>query len=208
MRKIFNKTILVLLFGFTLYNCVSYKNQLFEGKGGIEQARINIITDFANTYKTPRSYLKEREGKPFDVFWVTKNKINGNAYVFSVLPDSQGYIPLKIEDSLGKVPNSYFPNRYEVEKGKLFLWKDSITPLRRNILNVMNKYGILDSTDIKRELGLLPDDFEDTRMVIIDDGLKGVDYYICKNHIEKYKKIVTNKAVGYYTPPKLKCNNK
>lgn len=206
MKKVI-KIILVLLFGSSFYNCSIYKNQLFKGEGGIEQARMNVIIDFISTYKTPRNYLKEREGKPFDVFVLDRRKqSNEDLYVFTVLPEYQE-ITLNPEDDLGKVPKSYFPNKFVVEEDKLFLWHDSVTPLQKELLNVMDEFGALDSIDVKRELGLLPDDYEDTRTVIIDDGLKGVTYFICKDNIENYKKVVTNKAFGYYDPPKLKCGS-
>lgn len=207
MQKAISSIILVLLFGFALYNCSSYKNQLFKGEGGIEQARMNAITDFVNTYKTPRNYLKERGGKSFDVFWIFEKEITKKVYVLGVSPEIDENITLSIEDSLGKVPKSYFPNKFEVQEGKLFLWKDNTTPLRKDILDVVDKFGVLDSIDIKRELGLLPDDYEDTRVVTIDHGLRSVHYYICKDNIANYKKVTTNKAFGYYDPPKLKCDS-
>lgn len=207
MHKNISRILYVLLFTSTLYGCVSsYKSQLFAGEGGIEQARMNAITDFANTYKTPRSYLKERGGKPFEVFWVLEKKITPNVYVFGVSPEIDGNITLSIKDSLGKVPNSFFPNNFEVKEERLFLWKDSTKPLRKDVLEVVDKFGVLDSVDVKRELGMLPIDFEDTRVVTIDHSLKSVHYYICKNDIAKYKKVVTNKAIGFYEPPNLRCS--
>lgn len=207
MGKTIKNTILTLSFSLILCNCISYKNQLLEGKANTEEARMNVITDFVNTYKTPRNYIREREGRPFDIFWVRERKIDNNLFAFSVLPENKGYISLRVEDSLGKAPRSYLPNRYKIREEMLFLWNDGVTPLQKDILNIMDDYGVLDSIEIKRELGLLPKDCEDTRMLIIDDGLKGVDYYICKNNIRKYRKISTSIAFGFYNPPILNCNN-
>src|SRR5699024_7967673 len=121
MKKNINSTIL-LLFSFMLYNCVSYKDQLLRGKGAIEQARMNVITDFINTYKTPRYYIKKRGGKPFDVFvFVREKQLNDDIYILSILPEYED-IDLRKEDSLGKVPRSYLPNKYEIKNDKLFLW--------------------------------------------------------------------------------------
>jgi len=39
----------------------------------------------------------------------------------------------------------------------------------------------------------------------IDDEQKGLDIYFCKNNHNIYKKVKTNIATGYYTPPKLNC---
>ena len=205
MKKNIN-ILLLLSLNFILYNCISYKSQLLKGKGDIDQVRTNVITDFVNTYKTPKYYRKKRDGKPFNVFILVRQKqLNNDLYVLSILPEIED-ITFRSEDSLGKVPRSFFPNRFEVKKEKLFLWNDSITPLQKDILLVMDEYGVLDSTDVKRELGLLPNNFEDTRLVTFDDRLESVNYFVCKDNIEKYKKKVTNKAFGYYDLPKLKCN--
>lgn len=76
----------------------------------------------------------------------------------------------------------------------------------KDVLNVLKDFGVLDSTDVKRELGLLPDGFEDERVVTIDHEFKSTHYYVCKRNMEKYKKVVTNKAFDSYEPSKLKCN--
>lgn len=205
MKKNINK-IVIILFSIMLYSCSSYKDQIFKGRSGIEKARMNIITDFVNTYKTPRRYLKEREGKPFNVFWIFKEEITKDFYVFSISPEIDENVTLSIKDTLGKIPYSYFPNNFKIKNEKLFIWKDSITPLGKNILNAIHRFNVLDSVDIKRELDILPDSFEDTRVVTIDHKLKSAHYYVCKDNIDKYKKKVTNKAFGYYDLPKLKCN--
>ena len=181
---------------------------MFRESGDVNLIHENVITDFANTYKTPKEYLEKRDGKPFDVFRINTEEVKEDLLVLSISPENNGFIPLSITDTLGKVPNSNFPNRFEVRKGKLFVWKDSITPLRKDILEVMDQFGVLDSTDVKWELGLLPENHEDSRLITIDDRLKGVHYYLCKENPGKYKKVVTDIAVGYYNPPKIKCKAK
>lgn len=126
--------------------------------------------------------------------------------MFGISPENHNFISISIKDSLGKVPVSRFPNRYIIEDDKLFLWRDNITPLSKELLNVIQEYGVLDSTDLKKVLGLLPADFEDERLIILDDKLKGVDYYVCRSNINKFKKVKTIIAYGYCQPPRLKCN--
>ncbi len=149
----------------------------------MEKARQNAITDFANTYKTPTDYLERRNGKPFDVFNVYSINLSKNIYAFQIGPITNNHLSLRINDRLGQVPESGFPNNVEVEGEKLFLWRDDRTILTRKKLDVIEEYIELDSTDIKRESGLLPDDFEDDRLLGSDERLKGVDYYICKSDI-------------------------
>lgn len=195
----------MLFFTLIILSCATYKSKLHVGTGNIEQARKNVIVDFVHTHKTPKRYLKKREGKPFNVFsFVREKSLDDDIYLLSILPNSET-ISLRIEDKVGEIPRDYFPNRYIVEERKLFLWNDGETPLQKDLLETMNKFGILDSTDVKMKLGLLPDDFEDTRMITIDDRLESYNYFICKSDISIVKKVVTWKAFGYYAPPKLNC---
>ncbi|AGC76981.1 hypothetical protein LX97_03349 [Nonlabens dokdonensis] len=110
-----------------------------------------------------------------------------------------------MDDRLGETPNSYFRNRFKEINGNLFVWKDTITPLKSDILQIIDKYKVLDSTDIKRRLGVLPKDFIDNRIVTMDHGLKSTHYYICKNQLNKYKKVKSSVAYGYYRVPDVNC---
>jgi hypothetical protein len=201
------KTTIIIL-TLLLSGCSGYKKMLYQGEKGLKYARLNAIIDFAYTYKTPRRYIK-RYNRAFNAFMVFVRKPpDTNLSAITIIPLLPEYDkwPLLIKDTLGKVPG-YFPNNYYIVNEKLFLWNDSITPLSREILQVMDKYQVLDSTDIKRELGLLPEDFVDNRVDIIDHGLKTVKYFICKNDIRKYKKKCHCKAFKHYNPPKLKCKS-
>lgn len=207
MKNNIKRIITVTLISLNLISCSTSNTILSEQTNtSIDQARIKVISDFVHIYKTPNSYIKEREGKPFNVFRVFDNDIQDHFYSFGISPNNNNHISLSIKDRLGKVPEGNFPNRYIIKEKKLFLWKDNITPLSKEVLDVIHQYGILDSIDVKRELGLLPDNFEDTRLITTDDKLEGIDYYVCKRNISKYKSIKTNIAYGYYKPPRLKCN--
>lgn len=197
MRKVFKIITIVLWFSLFFHSCCSYRSELIKGKGSIEEARLNCITDFANTYKTPKKYLNERKGKPFQVFEIVEYKLKDDMYGFIVIPEIDGNVSLTIRDTLGKVPLRSFPNRFKVKNDKLFYWTDNITPLNQDVLNVLDEFGVLDSIDIKRELGLLPENFEDTRMVTLDHRLKTVTYFVCKNNVSDYKKVINKKGFKY-----------
>ena len=209
MKNHIKKITGLLFVGIFIISCATYKKDLYHGNGTLEQARMNAIIDFAATYKTPQYFLKERKGKPFDVFWAVEYEkakdTMPETYIFSLYPDRQGHISLRAKDIIGKTTD-WFPTKYKEINGKLFLWHDSLVPLSREIIEVIHSYGILDSTDIKMGLGLLPDNFEDTRVAITSQRYSGgAAFYLCKNDVSKYKKVKTNIAIGYYTPPKLDC---
>ncbi len=222
MKAVIN-IILVIALSHIL-GCTSYKKQLAVGVGNVEQARENAIIDFANSYKMQRCYLKENEGESFKAFTVYQREVRSDLWSFSITPIIDDFLSLSMNDTLGEVPE-IFPNKYTVKEGKLFVWRDSITPLAEDILIEIEKIGMLDSTEIKWKLGLPPDvlrkfqsdtlsldelmkllDPDDTRVIIIDHRLKSVRYHFCKDNIDKYMKVFTNKHIKYDRISKLKCN--
>ena len=87
------------------------------------------------------------------------------------------------------------PSQYEEQEGKLFYWWDDEKDLTEEILDVLEKYNVLQDDD--GGAIAFPD-------IEFDDRQKGARYYFCKNDLRKYKKVTTNK--GVYPPPKLDCN--
>ena len=85
------------------------------------------------------------------------------------------------------------PSRYIIKNGKLFYWWDNNYPVTEEMITILWRYNLL-QTDL-----IIPE-------FTIDDSLKGADYYFCKNNLSKYKRVITNIGLGYYKPPKLKCN--
>jgi hypothetical protein len=89
------------------------------------------------------------------------------------------------------------PSRFIEKDKKLFYWWDDDYPLTEKTLEIFHKYNLLQ--DDEGGIIKIPD-------FITDDSKKGVDYYFCKNDLTKYKKVITNKGIGYYKPPKLNCD--
>lgn len=191
---------------FLLTFCASSKEEMNITNHETANARLLAIEDFVLVpYETPKRYLNMRNGNPFDVFWIHEYSNRSSIVVFSFTPENQGYISLGVGDTLGQIPKSYFPNKYIIVNDKLFIWKDDHTPLNGELLNILDKFGVLDSTDVKMAIGTLPSEFDDTRLVLIDHDLKSVNYHICKSEIQKFKKVTTNKAHGSYKHPRLNC---
>ena len=84
------------------------------------------------------------------------------------------------------------PTKYLIIDDKLFYWKDDNYPVTEEIIAVLWRYNILQRDCI------IPD-------FSSNDSQKGADYYFCKNDLSKYKRIITKVGLGYYQPPKLKC---
>ncbi|WP_372474855.1 hypothetical protein AB4865_06240 [Capnocytophaga sp. ARDL2] len=226
MKKNIN-FIFTLLSSVLFVSCIvtkSTKKRNFDRDEIIEM----IIKNYAKKYKTPKVFLEERNNKEFDVFEVNIYEENTDHFVIGIsprnykigieheydtisykiiasYPSKSNFITIYPDDSIGKVPKGNLPNRYVIEKRKLFLWQDSITPLSREIVEAINSYGVLDSTVIKKHLGLLPKDYKELHLVEFDNRIVGDKYYFCKNK-RKFKIVRSNKAYNTYEPPKLKCN--
>lgn len=94
--------------------------------------------------------------------------------------------------SKGKLPSRYFE-----KDGKLFFWQDDNHALSQDALAVFQQYNLLEKEK----------EYEDEILLIdTDDSQKAAHYYFCKDNVTKYKRIITNIGIGYYTPPDVKCD--
>ncbi len=148
----------------------------------------NAIIDFSNTGKL---YKKD------SVFSVEMLGLSNDKNVIAVRIGKNNRKLLLTKDakvgSKGKLPS-----RYIEKDGKLFFWWDDDYILTAKALSIFNKYDLLQ--DDKDGAIKIPDSF-------VDDSQKAVHYYFCKEDLSTYKKIITNKGIGYYDAPHLNCNN-
>ena len=95
----------------------------------------------------------------------------------------------------------YFPTRFLIYHEKLFYWYDSTNVITLELISVLSQYGHIDSLNVNGFVGIPETSSE------IDERKKAAHYYFCKKNLRKYKRVVTNIALNYYKPPKLKCND-
>ena len=113
-------------------------------------------------------------------------------YGFKIYPSSK--------DTIG-AETRIFPSHYIERNNKLiYYWVYSINLLTEEIVKVIAKYNQIDSSFVSYEKAY-PD-------YLLDESIKGADYYFCKNDLSIYKRVVTRIAMGWYDPPKLNCNKK
>ena len=203
-----NKSLfLAILILVLLMNCTSYKNGYPHPKvrqekventsfkkglvqsGGQQEAIKNAILDFSNT----TSFYKK--GTIFSLLIDYHGGDYPNKELLSVsIIESNLKMLLTKETKVGS--KGRLPSRFIEREGKLFYWSDNDYSLTKKMLIVLEKYHLLQ-------------DDESGRITIPDlSGYiseKGVHYYFCKNNLTKYKKVITSFAIGYYKPPKLKC---
>jgi len=186
--------------------CGSFKDELSQ-VGGSQSIAHNAILDFSNTSKLYKkdSVFSVRIYNPLYAS-VLEETVDGNyqwvngepytgliavsivaTYHKMLLPDSTN-----IDEKKGTVPTRYFE-----KDGKLFYWQDDDFELTQKALTIFKKYNLLVENNLA---GII--EFYDYGT---NDAQKGVNYYFCTNDLTNYKKVTTNKAIGYYTPPMINC---
>lgn len=144
------------------------------------------INDFVET---------EKISKIDSVFHVDFTTIDENVIGVSIFGTLNKLVPTP-ENSIGS-SNPGFPTKYCIINSKLFYWYDSTSIVNLDLVNVLSEYHQIDSVNVN---GII--EIPEQR---IDDSKKGVDYYFCRCNAHKYKKVTTNRDLGYYKPPRLKC---
>ena len=186
--------LLLLLLSLTIVSCSTTLSSLkvLHGSNTKELAILIAIDDFSQTslFKKDSVFsIKFHDTVYKKAIWVADEK--GTYY-----PYTEGYYPELVAVTIIGEENKYYynekenkiyPNRYVIFKGKLFCWYDKKYPKTDKIIEVLRAFNMLQS--------------EDPWSFTTDDSKKGADYYLYKNNLSKYKRIITNIAIGFYDPP-------
>lgn len=110
--------------------------------------------------------------------------------------DENKFYPSK-KDSIGGITR-IFPSAYIEKNNKIILyWTKEENVLTKEMVDLLVKYNQIDSTFVSHEKAY-PE-------FVINESLKGADYYFCKSDYTKFKRVITKIAMGWYPAPKLKC---
>lgn len=181
---------IVLILVFLIGSCAPWKD-IMVTEGNQNDAIKNAIHDFLHTSKF---------SKKDSIFSIYFENVNDNVLGVSIGAEENKLLPSS-DNKIG-TNHPYFPTRYIEQEGKLFYWYDSTHVITNDLVSILSKYNQIDSLNVNGFVGI-PETSS-----LIDESKKGVHYYFCKNDLLKYKKVVTNKALGYYEPPKLECGSK
>jgi hypothetical protein len=166
-------------------SCATWKAHMI-ANGNQDTAIHNAIHAFLHS-------VKSNKGKR--IFYVSVKEINQDLLGVSI-SETNDKVAIITEDRI-TFSNRALPTGYLEKDGMLFYWHDSSKKPTDNqdLISTIKKYNILDTLIVGVTIP------EST----ISHGKKGNDYYFCKQNLLKYKKIRTNKAMGYYAPPRMKC---
>lgn len=173
---------IAIIFG----GCASVKNTFVKSGNNQDDAIQTAISDFSKT----RKLFKKDAVFSVEIVGLSNND---NLMIVRIGKNNRKLLITKDAKigSTGKLPSRYFE-----KEGRLFFWWDDSYPLTEAAFAVYKKYNILQDDENGRIT--IPD-------FIIDDAQKGAHYYFCKNDVSSYKRVITNRGVGYYTPPDIKC---
>ncbi len=208
MRNMKTKTIAIyLLTFFLLLGCCSIKKYTMLIGANLQEVAINMaIQDFStkcNLFKKDSVFSVNFEDSVFYkavLIQVDKEKYkDGRTHQWKRGDLLDGIASVEIGGNgdyqfyYSEKTKSRLPTRYVIKDGKLFYWWDKNYAVTEEIIAVLWRYNMLQTYSI------IP-------VFSIDESQKGAHYYFCKNDLSKYKRVVTNIGLGYYKPPKLKCN--
>lgn len=175
-------TFIFLITSTLVVGCSSLKAQ-FNQTGDRNEAIQNAVLDFSST----KLFIIDT------VFSIKTGDINENTLIVRI---GKNNTKLLLTDSTKVGSKGKLPSRYIEKDGKLFFWWDDEYPLTEETLSILQKYNLLQDD----EGGIIK--FPD---FVINDAQKAAHYYFCKNNLTRYKKVITNKGIGNYTTPNLKC---
>jgi hypothetical protein len=185
-------------------SCISLKKRLIKA-GGQDEAIKNAILDFSNTcrlykkdsvfsisfYDTVHRMVLERDDNG-NYSWI-KGKTYKGIIAITILRSYDKFF-VTVDPQIGIIGK--LPSRFIEKDGKLFYWWDDNYPITEETVEVFRKHKLLcvDEEDKIRYLEFT------------DYSNKGVDYYFCRNNLTKYKRVITNRAIGSYDLPNLDCH--
>ena len=182
---------ILIIFILLICSCSPWK-QLLVSKGGTNEAVKNAITDFMNT-----CYLRNDDS----IFSISIYIDNKDILGVSIFGQDKDKLFPGSNDKIGSYSKG-IPNKYMIVDGKLFYWWSDTLPhiITREMVDVLQKYNHIDSMNV--------DSFVAIPASGISEKKKACHYYFCKNNLKNYKKIVTNRAMGWYKQPELECDKK
>ena len=161
-------------------SCSSFKGQL-KAEGNYEDAIHNAIMDFSSSRLFKKGSVFKLDYKSLDdnFYYVTIVQDNDNKYLYSK--------EKKIEENILPSKNLEFNN-------SLFVWWDVEYLINQEVFNKLNEYKLLkdDEGGWIRYLD-----------IVTDDSQKGADYFICKNNLLIYKRIINSS--GIVSKPTVNC---
>ena len=181
----------LLLLTLLLFGAYGTNKQTPVVKGGRETAIEIAVNDFLN-----KCNLRETDS----VFSVNIYIDNDKTLGLSISGRHENKIYPSSKDKIG-MESLKFPTHYIERDNRLVYWSlnDSAHVITKEIVDILSEYNQIDSTFVNEEKAY-PE-------FVIDESIKGAHYYFCKNNLSIYKRVVTNKAMEWYDPPKLKCND-
>lgn len=142
-------------------------------------------------------YRKDRiDFKKHNLFSVDCGQIKDKYYFYEILPMRERSYHYNIDSDPKR---SYLPSDYIKYRDKVFFVQDeNVSGVKKGLLEYLDSMQLLDSTDVKLQLGMIEENEVELRMDVYDDALEGVTYIICKKEPGIIRKSIRTST---YIPP-------
>ena len=196
------RLLFLILISSTLVCCDSYRNQLFNS-GDKNQAILNAVIDFSNTTSSYNKYsvfyVKSYDTLYRKVLEKVSDRnykwINSKPYndiIAITISGSNDKHRFELTENNGIGTKGFLPSKYIEKDGKLFIWYDDTISMNEKTLSILKKYNLIV--------------IDEPGMITTDETKKGAHYYFCRKNLKKYKKKLSNIAIGFYDAPEINCD--
>lgn len=169
--------VFVYLFMLTLLTNCGVNHSKPVSKGSKTDMLQNAIMDFEKSSKKNKS-------KVFHInFYNYSNSVKG----VSISPVSKNKYSLNLNDTIGNLSN-HFPSKFILNNERLYLWNDSLNPLKKELITIMSNYKVLDSSRLNGKLRPL---------FILEENKRSMKYLFCKNNLKTYKRYWNTSTLEY-----------
>ncbi|NUY82748.1 hypothetical protein HUK80_17730 [Flavobacterium sp. MAH-1] len=179
MKKIF-----LLSFLVSVYSC-SQLRQIGYDISTNDDAIKFAISDF----------IQNKEFKKSEKVFSLNSRVFDNVIGISILANQEKLL-ISPSNKIGYV-SLYFPSRFIERDGRLFYWSDSTSVLTEDMVKILSKYKVIDSSNIN-DVNVLP------MMNLKSHDSEAMHYYICAKS-GNYTKKRSSTALDYEDNPNLSC---
>jgi|GEM_PF-2858867 len=167
------KVMLVILLIYCSESCSSLGMIQKNGQNSFDELITNVIDDYCSKSNTIG----------FKVFNIVERPINDTILDYhhiSISPAISRYYMGNEINKIGEPVQGGFPTEYWVKNNLLFVYTNYSGVVKKEVVDVLRTYNVLDTVE---------------NIINIDETLEGVNYFICKNNINKMVTIKSSKAI-------------
>lgn len=159
-----------------------------------------------NNFSEIAKYYAEKNKKytkKFKSFEIWKEPPDSLGFIiYYVSPGTNPYAPSREKQSLEKLPTHFVKI-----SGNVFFWRENEFDLPTSeVIEQLNKVGLLDSTYIKVDLGIIKAEDAVPPSIETDETIKTAKYFVCNNDGKMKYELYSPYAFSKGKPKHIRCD--